>query len=198
MPISNCRQILRSVIFLAMGASLAGCGIFSSAGLEPADAPATKQVSLTERDCLVRAMYFEANRSSDDGLLAVGSVVMNRVESGQYPSTICGVVGQPKQFASGVLKRQMAARDEARVEKVADNILAGARHPKLNRAMYFHIASRRYHFPNIHYVLVAGGNIFYERTTRAFTKVASIQDSLTRARSFNAQPLVVASQGPKT
>src|SRR5215831_15830353 len=32
-----------------------------------------------ERTCLIRAMYFESNRSSRDGLMAVGTVVMNRV-----------------------------------------------------------------------------------------------------------------------
>ena len=52
-----------------------------------------------ERTCLVRAMYFESNRSSRDGLMAVGTVVMNRVASQCFPNTICGVVGQPGQFA---------------------------------------------------------------------------------------------------
>ncbi|ODR95198.1 hypothetical protein AUC70_05720 [Methyloceanibacter stevinii] len=55
-----------------------------------------------ERECLVRAMYFESNRSSYDGSMAVGTVVMNRLESERFPNTICGVVGQHKQFAPGV------------------------------------------------------------------------------------------------
>ncbi len=54
-----------------------------------------------EKECLVRAMYFEANRSSDAGLLGVGTVVMNRVESPRYPSTICGVVGAPASSRPG-------------------------------------------------------------------------------------------------
>jgi spore germination cell wall hydrolase CwlJ-like protein len=36
-------------------------------------------------------MYFESNRSSRDGLMAVGTVVMNRVASPLCPNTICGV-----------------------------------------------------------------------------------------------------------
>jgi spore germination cell wall hydrolase CwlJ-like protein len=180
------------MMLFAVGLSLGGCGIFSGEGLETAETTPKKMVSAEEKDCLVRAMYFEANRSSDDGLLAVGSVVMNRVESGQYPSTICGVVGQPRQFASGVLTRQMAERDKPRVERVAQTIIEGERHPKLDRAMFFHVATRRYSYPNMKYVLVAGGNIFYERGSRTFTTVASVSDSVQRAQSFSQKPLVVA------
>jgi hypothetical protein len=64
-----------------------------------------------ERTCLIRAMYFESNRSSRDGLMAVGTVVMNRVASPLYPNTICGVVGQPGQFAAGVLTRPLNERE---------------------------------------------------------------------------------------
>ncbi len=46
-----------------------------------------------------RVMYSESNRSSRDGMIAVGSVVMNRVQSEAYPDTICGVVTQSGQFA---------------------------------------------------------------------------------------------------
>ncbi len=62
--------------------------------------------SSREQQCLARAMYFESNRSSDEGMLAVGTVVMNRVHSGKYPPSICGVVGQKKQFAPGVLSKR--------------------------------------------------------------------------------------------
>ena len=46
---------------------------------------------------------------------------------------------------------------------MTDAILAGERHPKLGRAMHFHIAGRRYPYGNMHYVAVAGGNAFYEK-----------------------------------
>ncbi|MBM6594853.1 cell wall hydrolase [Microvirga pudoricolor] len=192
MMISSCRRVLAPAMLVAAGLSLGGCGNFAGEGLETAENTAKKTVSAEEKDCLVRAMYFEANRSSDDGLLAVGSVVMNRVESGQYPGTICGTVGQPRQFASGVLTRKMAERDKPRVERVAETIIDGARHPKLDRAMFFHVATRRYSYPNMKYVLVAGGNIFYERGSRKFTTVASVGESVQRAQSFSQKPLVVA------
>src|SRR5262245_34743658 len=78
-----------------------------------------------ERTCLMRAMYFESNRSSRDGLMAVGTVVM---ASPLYPNTICGVVGQPGQFAAGVLTRPLNERELPPVERAADAIFAGERY----------------------------------------------------------------------
>lgn len=118
---------------------------------------------LSEKECLVRAMYFESNRSSDDGLLAVGTVVMNRLESGAYPHTICGVVGQPGQFASGVLDSPMSDLERTHIEQIANAILAGQRHAGVGRAMFFHTAGISFPYHNMHYVLVAGGNAFYEK-----------------------------------
>jgi spore germination cell wall hydrolase CwlJ-like protein len=52
-----------------------------------------------EQDCLASAVYFEARGESLEGQLAVAEVVLNRTQSGRYPSTICGVVTQPLQFS---------------------------------------------------------------------------------------------------
>lgn len=121
-------------------------------------------VSDEERDCLGRAMYFESNRSDSEGLLAVGTVVMNRLEAAAFPNGgICAVVGQPRQFAAGVLTKPMAEKDLTKVADAADAVLAGQRHPKVGRAMYFHTAGRTFHYNNMHYVAVAGGNAFYEK-----------------------------------
>jgi hypothetical protein len=47
-----------------------------------------------EQRCLAEAIYFEARGESAEGQAAVAQVVLNRVSSGLYPSTICGVVFQ--------------------------------------------------------------------------------------------------------
>lgn len=120
-------------------------------------------VSDTERDCLGRAMYFESKRNDADGLLAVGTVVMNRLEAAMFPGGICDVVGQPRQFATGVLTKPMQAKDLDKVAEVADAVLAGERHPKVGKAMYFHTAGYHFHYTNMHYVAAAGGNVFYEK-----------------------------------
>ena len=44
----------------------------------------------------------EAGGSGYEGMLAVGSVVMNRVRSSSYPNTIEGVIGQKGQFTGGI------------------------------------------------------------------------------------------------
>jgi spore germination cell wall hydrolase CwlJ-like protein len=119
-----------------------------------------------EKECLVRAMYFESNRSSESGLLGVGTVVMNRVGSPRYPETICGVVGAPRQFAPGVLTRQMVARDLPKAEAAAEAILAGKRNEAVGNAKHFHMAGLRFSYANMHYVTVAGGNAFYVKGER--------------------------------
>lgn len=120
-----------------------------------------------DRECLARAMFFESHRSSREGLIAVGSVVMNRVNSGEYPNTVCGVVGQKNQFAPGVMTRKMNSKALPDVMAAADAVLKGERHPKVKGAKFFHTAGLKFPYKNMHYVVVAGGNAFYEKRSRA-------------------------------
>jgi hypothetical protein len=46
--------------------------------------------------CLAEAIYFESRGEAVRGQMAVAQVVMNRVFSGKYPDTVCGVVYQNK------------------------------------------------------------------------------------------------------
>lgn len=46
--------------------------------------------------CLAEAVYFEARGEAVRGQIAVAQVVMNRVFSGRYPTTVCAVVYQNK------------------------------------------------------------------------------------------------------
>src|SRR3954462_2979187 len=110
--------LLRPALVGAAALSLGGCASMHGGWREP-----------DERLCLARAMYFESNRSSDEGMLAVGTVVLNRRESGRYPRTICGVVGQPRQFAPGALSLPMDGKGRDRAVRMADRVLAGARYP---------------------------------------------------------------------
>lgn len=49
--------------------------------------------------CLATAVYFESMGESLEGQLAVAQVVINRAQSGRYPSSLCGVVKQKAQFS---------------------------------------------------------------------------------------------------
>ncbi|WP_457107855.1 cell wall hydrolase [Methylobacterium sp. P5_C11] len=162
-----------ALIVLATAGGLGACNTASpvlTTGSIP-DRKAPMVVSDAERDCLGRAMYFESNRSDSDGLVAVGTVVMNRLENAIFPGGICAVVGQPGQFAPGVLTKPMQEKDLLKVADAADAVLAGERHPKVGKAMYFHTAGRHYPYDNMHYVAVAGGNAFYEKRDRRAAKL---------------------------
>lgn len=110
-----------------------------------------------------RAMYFEANRSSRAGMIAVGNVVMNRVASDEFPDTVCAVVGQKGQFAPGVMIRPMPSSARPAVREAAAAVLRGERIKGVERARFFHTHGYSFPYDNMHYVLVAGGNAFYEK-----------------------------------
>ena len=112
---------------------------------------------------MARAMYFESKRSSRAGMIAVGSVVMNRVQSDDFPNTVCGVVSQKNQFAPGVMAKAMNGQGQALAKTSASAVLAGERHPNIAGARFFHAAWYDADFNNIHYVLTTGGNAFYEK-----------------------------------
>lgn len=142
---------------LAFAAVVAGVSFLGACALSPFS-------SLSPIECMTRVMYFESNRSSAEGMLAVGTVVMNRVHDPKFPSTVCGVVGQRNQFADGVLWKPLReGKSLALARQVAERVLAGARHPGVRGAKFFHTEGYSFPYTNMHYVLVAGGNAFYEK-----------------------------------
>ncbi|WP_323764197.1 cell wall hydrolase [Marinovum sp.] len=124
---------------------------------------APERVSAKALECMTRVMYFESNRSSRDGMIAVGTVVMNRVASEDFPDTVCAVVSQRNQFAPGVMTRKMTDRGLPLAQEAARAVLRGERHPLISKARFFHAAYYNANFNNIHYVATAGGNAFYEK-----------------------------------
>lgn len=144
-------RVLPALAALAAAPLLAGCAVFSPFG-----------AFMSPTDCMTRVMYFESNRSSAEGMLAVGTVVMNRVNDRNYPHSVCGVVGQPNQFAPGVLWNPMReGRSLALARQMAERVLRGERHPSVGDAKFFHTAGYSFPYDNMHYVLEAGGNVFY-------------------------------------
>jgi hypothetical protein len=172
--------------FLAIAiatSGLGGCALVSGSHMAS---------TTNERECLARAMYFESNRSSDDGMLAVGTVVMNRYESGKYPRSICGVVGQRVQFAPGVLTKEMADAGKPRAMRMADAVLSGKRYPGMAKnVMFFHTAGYTYPYSNMHYVAVAGGNAFYEK--RSTPRNGAPAETPVMVASADMPPLPAAS-----
>lgn len=164
-----------------VSAAVAATAALAACSAQPRVAQtAIQPVSFTseDRECMARAMYFESHRGADEGMVAVGTVVANRKDSGRWGTTVCEVVGQKRQFAAGVMTRTMEGEAAERARRNAEKVLSGQRHPALKTAMFFHTAGYKFRYPNMHYVLVAGGNAFYEKR-----EVVTAADARDNARS---------------
>lgn len=110
-----------------------------------------------ELDLFAALLQCEAGSTNYDGLLAVASVVMNRVRSPLYPNTIRGVIYQSGQFSptwGGQLDRVLASGAASLCYTAASDAMAGANN--IGDCMEFRAAwstSR----PGI----VIGGNVFF-------------------------------------
>lgn len=51
-----------------------------------------------EVNCMATAIFYEAQGESEKGKIAVGNVILNRMRSGLYPTSACGVIHQKGQF----------------------------------------------------------------------------------------------------
>jgi spore germination cell wall hydrolase CwlJ-like protein len=191
---------------------LAGCSQTTSHGMSVADLTdsigPTKvrpyRYTARDKECMERVMFFESNRSSRDGMIAVGTVVMNRLRSGKHGDSVCAVVGERGQFAPGVMTRRMNSRALPDVQEAAEAVLKGERHAKMRSAMYFHTAGLKFPYNNMHYVAVAGGNAFYEKRGRNWQPLppestimvadaAPVAKTATGPARTQGQPVVLAS-----
>lgn len=128
---------------------------------EPAREPARRTgVSEAELTCLTRVILYEAGAESRAGQLAVAQVVLNRMRSGRFPRTICGVIHQRGQFSAirGFHPPRNARWNRAR--RLAEAALGGQRAPGIGNAMFFHAAHVR-PFSGRTRVARLGNHIFY-------------------------------------
>ena len=100
-----------------------------------------------ELKCLSEALYFEARGERIEGQIAVADVIINRKNSNQFPSTICGVVseGSHKRHAcqfsyncDGKLELIYDKKTYRRIVKLSSMILNGAFSDVTNGATFFH------------------------------------------------------------
>jgi N-acetylmuramoyl-L-alanine amidase len=96
--------------------------------------------------CLALALYWEAKTEGREGMLAVGSVVLNRVAHPEFPDTVCGVVKQggeqpPCQFSwwcDGQSDRPTEARAWDLARHLAATILNHPPRDPTRGALFFH------------------------------------------------------------
>ena len=84
----------------------------------------------SQQKCEKALIQCEAGGESYEGKLAVGSVVMNRVDSSYFPDTVVGVIYQSGQFspvASGRFAVVLSSGADASCVQAATEVLAGTR-----------------------------------------------------------------------
>jgi hypothetical protein len=135
------------------------------------------EIATDERGCLAQAIYHEARGESADGQLAVANIIVNRVLSRRYPSSLCGVIYQNAdkgrhrcQFtfacdgrADTPTERRAWARSQALAERVYARYAQGKSLGMLPKsALFYHTTNVR---PNWAYtysrVAQIGAHVFY-------------------------------------
>lgn len=109
-------------------------------------------------DVALFAALLECEAGGYDGMLAVATVVMNRVASPSYPNSLNGVIYQSGQFAptwNGALKRALERGPSSTAYSVAQASLGGARHSAVINCYSFRSASTGVSGINV------GGNVFF-------------------------------------
>lgn len=123
--------------------------------------------------CMAEAIYFEARGESIEGQYAVAEVILNRVDSANYPDSVCGVVNQGTgrryacQFTytcDGLPDVVTDQRAWHRAGHIASTMLDGAPRSLTAGATHYHA-----HYVNPHWARVYpqtaryGSHIFYRQ-----------------------------------
>jgi hypothetical protein len=168
----------------------------SAAQALASDAPepfvASRDSAAFERSlqCLTEAVYYEARNQSDDGQRAVAQVVLNRVRHPAYPNSVCGVVYQGSERATGCqfsftcdgsLGWAIEPYAWERAGRIATAALRGSVYRPVGLATNYHTtAISPYWAPDLVPQIIVGDHIFYRRprggTARAFSQAPAADD----------------------
>ena len=116
------------------------------------------EVSSSDLVLLAAILQCEAGSSNYDALLAVATVIMNRVASSKYPNTVYGVIYQSGQFSptwNGSLKRVLSRGPASLCYQAAQDALNGSRLSSVSGCYSFRSSSTG------HYGTLVGGNVFF-------------------------------------
>lgn len=117
----------------------------------------------SDLDCLVKVMNHEAGGEGVKGQKAVGYVVANRVRSGRYAPSFCGVVYQKSQFSNIRNAKAVPAHRFNQLKTIAQEILSGYSKSSdpTNGAVNFHARHVSPNWRGMIRTVVIGGHIFY-------------------------------------
>ena len=127
-------------------------------------------------ECLAQNIYFESGHESKEGQIAVGMVTMNRVKSGIFPDTICGVVKQKIQstcqfswFCEGKFDvKSLTHFNHSLYNSVRElAVYVYANHDKIDDpsrgALFYHADYVHPHWKNVTYLTQIGRHKFYDK-----------------------------------
>jgi spore germination cell wall hydrolase CwlJ-like protein len=109
--------------------------------------PASTNDVRSALDCLTAAVYYEARSESEDGQRAVAQVVLNRVRHPAFPKSVCGVVYQGSNRATGCqfsftcdgsLARGREPGPWDRARRIAAEALGGYVYEPVGLATHYH------------------------------------------------------------
>jgi spore germination cell wall hydrolase CwlJ-like protein len=130
--------------------------------------------TLEQKECVIEALYHEVRGENKEAIIAVASVIKNRVESKRYPNSYCEVIQQPKQFSYrnhlpvGVVKKIQTNgyQDEKKLDEIrvlADKFIYAKIQPTLpsNVLHYARHDVSNYWTRKKQVVAQAGKHVFY-------------------------------------
>ncbi|WP_340110464.1 cell wall hydrolase [Pikeienuella sp. HZG-20] len=126
--------------------------------------------------CLAEAIYFESRGETTRGQFAVAEVILNRVDSGAYPGSVCEVVTQGAQkrhacqfsYACDGKKERIGNRAAfVKAAKIAKVMLSGRPRVLTDGATHFHTTSVRPSWSKrLSKTVRIGSHVFYRIPTR--------------------------------
>lgn len=115
-------------------------------------------------ECLAKNIYHEARGEPLEGQIAVAQVTVNRVQSGEFQSSICKAVYADKQF-SWTIGKPKTVKDRKAWEAsvaIATAVLTKSIHLPDFKALYFHTKQVKPRWNRTkRIVAVIGNHIFY-------------------------------------
>jgi hypothetical protein len=123
-------------------------------------------------DCMTAAIYYEAANEPVEGQRAVAQVILNRVRHPAFPDTVCGVVFQGAERATGCqftftcdgsLARSPSKGLWFRAQSVAAATLSGLVERSVGHATHYHASYvLPYWAPKLTKLTMIGSHIFYQ------------------------------------
>ena len=131
----------------------------------------TAKFNAQEHRCLAEAVYYEARSETKSGQKAVAEVVINRVKSKHYPSSICGVVYQGAERTTGCqfsftcdgsTMKEPYGKAWKRSQDIATLIVTKGVTPFTNRSTHYHTVEVNPKWaPNMRFTKQIGFHKFY-------------------------------------